>query len=161
VTADAAFDAWYVYDVAARHGGIGAVPLNQHGHPTFSRDTDGVPLCPKGLRMHPASQFAHPNGYRAQTYRCPLYFPSVQEQATCDHPQFQAAKGCVKSINIEPGGLLRVKLDRESPLYHGIYNQRTSCERINSQAKELGIERGVSPQQPIGKESQYLHLFDY
>ncbi len=26
VTADAAFDAWYVYDRAARHGGIGAVP---------------------------------------------------------------------------------------------------------------------------------------
>lgn len=38
-------------------------------------------------------------------------------------------------------GLQRVLLDRESPLYHAIYTQRTSCERINSQAKELGIER--------------------
>ena len=27
VTADAAFDAWYVYECAARHGGIGGVPL--------------------------------------------------------------------------------------------------------------------------------------
>jgi hypothetical protein len=141
ITADAAFDAWYVYDAAARHGGIGAVPLNQHGHPRFSRDTDGVPLCPKGLRMHPTYKFAHPNGYRAQIYRCPLYFPSVQEQETCDHTQFQAAKGCVKHINIEPGGLMRLHLDRESPLYRALYNQRTSCERINSQAKELGIEQ--------------------
>ena len=36
---------------------------------------------------------------------------------------------------------MRVTLDRERPLYHAIYRQRTSCERINSQAKELGIER--------------------
>ncbi len=35
---------------------------------------------------------------------------------------------------------MRVTLDRDSPLYHALYTQRTSCERINSQAKELGIE---------------------
>jgi hypothetical protein len=46
----------------ARHGGIAAVPLNQHGHPTFTRDTDGVPLCPMGLRMQPKFQFNHTNG---------------------------------------------------------------------------------------------------
>ena len=54
---------------------------------------------------------------------------------------FAREKGCVKDINQEAGGLMRVTLDRESPLYHVIYNQRTSCERINSQAKDLGIER--------------------
>ena len=32
-------------------------------------------------------------------------------------------------------------MDLTSPLYKGIYRQRTSCERIKSQAKELGIER--------------------
>jgi len=36
---------------------------------------------------------------------------------------------------------MRVILDRESPLYQAAYRQSTSCERINSQAKELGIER--------------------
>ncbi len=36
---------------------------------------------------------------------------------------------------------MRVTLDRESPLYKAIYTQRTCCERSNSQAKELGIER--------------------
>ena len=36
---------------------------------------------------------------------------------------------------------MRVTLDRDGPLYKGIYNQRTSAERINSQAQALGIER--------------------
>lgn len=36
---------------------------------------------------------------------------------------------------------MRITLDRTSPLYKAVYTQRTSCERINSQAKELGIER--------------------
>ena len=36
---------------------------------------------------------------------------------------------------------MRALLDRDGPLYHAVYNQRTACERINSQAKELGIER--------------------
>ncbi len=36
---------------------------------------------------------------------------------------------------------MRVLLDRSGPLYKSIYSQRTCCERINSQAKDLGIER--------------------
>ena len=36
---------------------------------------------------------------------------------------------------------MRVTLDRSSPLYHSIYTQRTCCERENSQAQALGIER--------------------
>lgn len=140
VTADAAYDAWYVYEKAARHGGIGAVPLNQHGHPTFQRETDGVPLCPIQLRMTPTFTFAHTSGYRALRYRCPLLFPSPTGQ-TCAHAQFLKGKGCVKDVNAELGGQMRVTLDRTGPLYQAIYRQRTSCERINSQAKELGIER--------------------
>src|SRR5437879_8063697 len=50
-------------------------------------------------------------------------------------------QGCVKDINIEKGGQMRVTLDRSSPLYKAIYPQRTSVERINSQAQALGIER--------------------
>jgi hypothetical protein len=137
---DAAYDAWYVYDDMARHGGIAAVPLNQHGHPTFKRDTDGVPLCPKGLRMQPKFQFNHTNGSRAQRYCCPLLYPERTGE-DCDHEQFKKGKGCVKDINIEAGGIMRVTLDRTGPLYKTVYNQRTCCERINSQAKELGIER--------------------
>ena len=36
MTADAAYDAWYVYEAAARHGGIAAVPLNQQSKTPFA-----------------------------------------------------------------------------------------------------------------------------
>ncbi len=140
ITADAAFDAWYVYQCAALQGGIGAIPLNQHAHPTFSRDADGTPRCPKGLPMHPTCAFQHTNGYRAQRFRCPLLFPHVKG-SHCDHAQFAKGCGCVKDVNWELGGQMRVTVDRDGPLYHGIYNQRTAAERINSQAQALGIER--------------------
>ena len=140
ITADAAFDAWYAYQTCARRSGIAAIPLNQHAHPVFVRDADGTPRCPIGLRMSPTYQFQHTNGYRAQRYRCPLLYPQATGQS-CDHEQFRKGKGCVKDINIEAGGLMRVTLDRTGPLYKAIYKQRTSCERINSQAKDLGIER--------------------
>src|SRR2546430_13836307 len=71
---------------------------------------------------------------------CPVLaqHPGMPEQ--CDHERF-ATGGCMTDINAERGGLLRLTLDRSSPLYRAIYCQRTSAERINSQAKELGIER--------------------
>ena len=157
VTADAAFDAWYVYHCAALHQGIGAVPLNQHAHPVFERDADGTPRCPKGLRMQPTFQFDHTNGYRAQRFRCPLLFPE-RTGATCDHPQFAKEKGCIKDVNWELGGQMRVTLDRDGPLYHVIYNQRTSAERINSQAQALGIER---PHVRNGQSVAHLNTLIY
>ncbi|HEV7236367.1 MAG TPA: transposase [Ktedonobacteraceae bacterium] len=140
VTADAAFDAWYVYHCAALHGGMGAVPLNQHAHRVYERDADGTPRCPKGLRMQATFHFQHTNGYRAHRFRCPLLFPQTTGD-TCDHAQFAKGCGCVKDVNAELGGQMRVTLDRQGPQYRAIYNQRTSCERINSQAQALGIER--------------------
>ena len=140
VTADAAFDAWHIYQTCADQGGIAAIPLNTRGHPTPQRLPDGTPLCPTGLPMSPASPFDHTDGYRAQEFRCPLLHPHPTAQ-TCDHAQFVKGPGCVKYINIEAGGLLRVLLDRDSAAYKDIYRQRTSTERINAQAKALGIER--------------------
>ncbi len=116
------------------------LPFNENDVTYFVpvRDADGVPRCPIGLRMHPTYQFQHTNGYRAQRYRCPLLYPAPTGQ-TCDHEQFRKGKGCVKDINLEAGGLMRVTLDRASPLYQAIYKQRTSCERINSQAKTWAL----------------------
>ena len=82
VTGDAAFDTWYVYEAAVRHSGIGAVPLNQHSKTIF--DLDMVPLCPIGLRMNPAFDYAHTNGYRARRCCCPLLFPTPTGQS-CTH----------------------------------------------------------------------------
>ena len=39
------------------------------------------------------------------------------------------------------GARIRYQLDRDSAIYKHVYKQRTATERINSQAKELGIER--------------------
>ncbi len=140
IAADAASDAWYVYEAAVRHGGIAAVPLNQHSKTPFARLSDGTPCCPLGLPMHPGVQFNHTLGYRAHRFHCPLLFPQPTGQ-TCDHVQFGKGKGCVKDVNWQPGGIQRVTLDRKTPLFHAISTQRTACERLNSQAKELGIER--------------------
>jgi hypothetical protein len=140
VTADAAFDAWHIYQTCAHHGGIAAIPLNTRGHPPPQRLPDGTPLCPTGLAMSPSYTFAHTDGYRAQEFRCPLLHPRPTAQ-TCVHEQFIKGPGCVKYINIERGGLMRVLLDRDSTTYKDLYRQRTAAERINAQAKALGIER--------------------
>jgi hypothetical protein len=140
ITADAAFDAWYVYQDAAEMAGIAAVPLNTRGHPTPQLGPNGLQLCPKGLEMSALYQFDHSDGYRAQELRCPLLVPRPSGQ-TCDHEQFAKGVGCVKYINITAGGKMRIGLDRQSEHYKSIYRQRTAAERINSQAKALGIER--------------------
>ena len=123
ITADAAFDAWYVYETCVHRNGIAAVPKNQHGHPESQRACDGVPLCPVGLRMHPTYQFSHTYGYRSQRFRCPLLFPQPTGQS-CDHEQFLKGKGCVKDLNWEAGAQMRVTLNRDGPLYQAVYRQR-------------------------------------
>src|SRR5579884_1912395 len=84
-------------------------------------------------------QFNQIYGYRCQRFQCPLLFPEHTGH-TCEHEQFAKGKGCVKGVNWESGGIQRFTLDRTSPLYHAISSRRTVCERLNSQAKELGIE---------------------
>ncbi|TMC23101.1 MAG: hypothetical protein E6J34_04010 [Chloroflexi bacterium] len=49
--------------------------------------------------------------------------------------QFAKGTGCVKDDNWKRGGIQRVTPDCISPLYC----QRTAYERINNQAKEVGI----------------------
>lgn len=141
VAADAAYDFWFVYHSIATTGkGIAAVAPNDHGQQRVRRDADGTPYCSKGWLMTPSYRFQHTRGYQAQRFRCPLLFPEKTGQS-CDHEQFLKGKGCVKDANMEKGGMMRSRLDRDTPLYHAVYIQRTGAERINSRAKELGIER--------------------
>lgn len=140
IAADAAFDAWYVYQDAADLGGIAAVPLNTRGHPEPQLGPNGIHLCPTGREMLPLYEFNHSDGYRAQELRCPLLWPGASGQ-NCEHEQFAKGVGCVKYVNITAGGKMRIGLDRQAEQYKRIYRQRTVAERINSQAKALGIER--------------------
>ena len=139
LAADAAFDAWSIYQPFAEIGGMAAIPLNLRGHPKPQLGSGGYHLCPEALEMVPSYKYNHTNGYQAQLLRCPLLFPQPSGQ-TCPHEQFAKGIGCVKHINIEVGGWMRVQLDRQSEPYKLLYNQRTAAERINSQAKALGIE---------------------
>jgi hypothetical protein len=141
VAADAAYDFWYVYQTIAATGpGIAAIAPNDHGQERVRRTADGTPYCSRGLLMSPSYRFRHTRGYQAQRFRCPLLFPEKTGQS-CEHEQFLKGKGCVKDVNQEKGGLMRSRIDRDTPLYHAVYTQRTGAERINSRAKELGIER--------------------
>jgi hypothetical protein len=134
LTADAAFDAWRVYEAVIPTGGIAAIAPNRRG-PVPARSPEGDPLCERALPMRPTSQGRHEDGYRIQRYGCPLHGSG----ARCDHPRF-ARGGCAKRINIEPGGRLRATIDRTDPAYQTIYRQRTAVERLFSQAKALGLE---------------------
>jgi hypothetical protein len=157
VAADAAFDAWHVYQTCAEHGGLAAIPLNLRGQLAPDRDAHGRPRCAQGLVMPPTAQFRHEDGYRAQRYGCPLLVPHPTGQP-CAHPQFRKGPGCVKVTNVEAGGLMRVQLDRQSAAYRAIYRQRTSAERINSQATALGIER---PKVRNGRSVHHLNTLTY
>ena len=142
VAADAAFDAWHVYQTCAAPpvgtGGIAAIARNRRG-PAPPRDAAGRPLCDRGLAMTPGRVFRQADGFPAQDHHCPLRRP-IPTGETCPDPRF-AAGGCHKVVNLAPGGLLRAQLDRATPAFQAVYRQRTSAERINSQAAALGIDR--------------------
>jgi hypothetical protein len=140
LAADAAFDAWHIYQVCAEQGGIAALRLNFRGHPPPDRDPQGVPRCSQGYPMVPTGRTRHDDGYRIQRFGCPLLRPQPTD-GRCPHPRFATGRGCNKQTNLELGGQVRATLDRQAPAYRAIYRQRTSAERINSQATALGIER--------------------
>ncbi len=150
-TFDAAFDAWYVYAHFYRENdpqAFAAVPLVEKGKVKsecrkFS--ADGLPLCRAGLPM-PLKLIYHDRTrnlfeHERAKYVCPLHFPQKTDQPCPVQHKKMAAGGCTTTMAFSVGARLRYTLDRESPQYKEIYNQRTAVERINSQAKALGIER--------------------
>lgn len=143
-TADAAFDAWYIYEHIHTAGGKAYIAFNSHGfaYPTFG--PKGHPLCADGREMIGQYQYYDATrGYHAEVNKCPLLCGGSPSTETChiQHPQFAKGIGCVKYRNLELGARLRIQLDRQSDEYDLAYDDRTAAERINSQAKALGIER--------------------
>ena len=145
---DAAYDAFYVYEYFHRDDlpldqAFAAVPLSKRGGKHRQFDAQGLPLCDAGLPMPLKLTFTckttrveHQRG----RYACPLVFPEPTGEV-CPIGHKKWPKGCVTTLATSVGARIRYQIDRDSDIFKTIYNQRTATERINSQAKALGIER--------------------
>ena len=145
LTADAAFDAFYLHDYfhSVEHDGFAAIPLRKM-NVTRLFSQDGLPLCEADLPLALKGTFVNKTSlvqHRRGRFVCPLLHPQPNGQ-TCpiNHPKWPTG-GCKLVMPTAKGARLRYQLDRESEAYKQIYNQRTAVERIFSQAKALGIER--------------------
>lgn len=165
-TADAAYDAFYVYDYfhSDDHDGFAAVPLNQPNRKSRLFDEQGLPLCDAGLPMPIRKQYNDRTKsiipHQRAIHACPLLHPQPNNQ-TCpiEHKQWKKGKGCTVNLPTSLGARLRHQLDRDSDLYKQVYRQRTAVERIFSQAKALGIERPkLRNQQAITNLNTLLYL---
>lgn len=145
---DAAFDAFYVYEHFHQRNGSGfaAVPLaKKGGYAQREFDPDGLPLCAAGLAMPLKFTFIDRTRTLVEHERgkhvCPLCYPTVTEAACpVDHAR-RPHGGCTADMPTSVGARIRYQLDRESAAFKAAYNERTATERVNAQAKALGIER--------------------
>lgn len=149
---DAAFDAFYVYEHFFRpddSSAFAAVPFSEKGGYKSRKFTpEGLPICTAGLPMPLLFSFTdrtttiveHERG----KYVCPFFSKRVKNKFikdACPVHHTRARKGgCTAIMPLSVGARLRYSLDRQSPAYKEIYNQRSATERINSQAVNLGIE---------------------
>lgn len=161
-TLDAAFDAWYTFDYFQQAGGFAAIPRANRGPANRCFDEQGLPLCEADLAMPLLSTFMNNRGLIPQLmgrYGCPL----LQSQATdkrcpIDHKKWPNG-GCLIKMGTSPGARLRYQLERDSPAYKQLFNQRTATERVNSQAEALGIERPkLRNQQAIANQNSLIYV---
>lgn len=139
---DAAFDAFYVYDYFAQAGGFAAVPFVARGGVKERRfDEAGLPICQADLPMPLVRTFISRTSlveHQRGCYGCPLV--GVADACPVNHKHWQMG-GCSITMATAPGARIRYQLDRDAESFKAVYRQRTTSERINSQALDLGIER--------------------
>jgi hypothetical protein len=163
---DASYDAWYVYAHFQQAKqpwtyAFAAVPLtNRNSHSQFA--PEGLPLCAAGLPMPVKNTFFSKSAFvpheRAH-HHCPLQYPTVTAEACPVNDKHWAKGGCRTTLPTSIGTRLRHRIDRDSQLYKNIYKQRTATERINSQAKALGIERPhLRNQQAITNRNTLIYV---
>lgn len=140
-----------VYAYFQRHDdpdAFAAVPFSEKGgYKAKGRrfNPQGLPLCAADLPMPLLFTYTdrttciveHERG----KYGCPLRYPQPSADACPVNHKNWAKAGCTAMMPTSIGARLRYTLDRDSQRYKDIYKQRTATERINSQAKALGIER--------------------
>ncbi len=144
---DAAFDAFYVYEYFHRPDGspgFAAVPFSERGGHRKTFNQDGLPLCAAGLPMPLKYRFTNRSSlveHERGRYSCPLLYPQATgETCPVEHKNFPKG-GCTTTIPTSIGTRIRYQLDRQSAAYKAVYRQRSATERVNAQAKDLGIER--------------------
>lgn len=141
---DAAFDAFYVYEYFHLLGGMAAAPLKNTGHHRVFTE-ENVPLCKADIEFslkytyNKKASVLYP--HRRQRYACPLLFPEQTADCCPIGDKRWKKGGCTLDIPESIGSRIRHQIDRKSDAYKQLYKQRTATERVNSQAKELGIER--------------------
>lgn len=142
---DKAYDAFYVYEYFHDAGGFAAVPWADRADHQKQFSDEGLPLCAADLPMPLKSTFHKQSHclvpHEVGRFACPLLFPQPSGE-TCPvaHKNWDQG-GCVTTLPTSVGNRIRHQLDRHSADFKRIFAQRTATERINSQAKELGIER--------------------
>lgn len=146
---DGAYDTWYVHEYFTLAGGFAAVPWADRADHKKTFSPDRLPLCAAGLAMPLKNKVFKQSHclvpHEIGRYVCPLLFPEKTGQ-TCpiDHKNWQRTgndQGCITTLPTSVGAFVRHTLDRDSPEFERLYDQRTAVERINSQAVALGIER--------------------
>jgi len=144
---DAAFDAFYVYEYFHRPDGspgFAAVPFSERGGHRKTFNQDGLPLCAADLPMPLKYRFTNRSSlveHERGRYFCPLLYPqATSETCPVEHKNFPKG-GCTTTIPTSIGTRIRYQLDRQSAAYKAVYRQRSATERVNAQAKDLGIER--------------------
>lgn len=146
---DGAYDTFYVHEYFVKAGGFAAVPWADQPAHKKQFSPEGLPLCAAGLAMPLKATFFQKSNclvpHEVGRYACPLRFPEKTGQACpLAHKNWQrtgADQGCLTTLPTSVGNRARHELDRDSPAYHALYDQRSASERINSQAVALGIER--------------------
>ena len=146
---DGAYDTFYVHQYFVEAGGFAAVPWADQPAHKKQFTADGLPLCQAGLAMPRRATFFQKSHclvpHEVGRYACPLLFPEkTGEVCPIAHKNWFRTghdQGCVTSLPTSVGNRARHELDRTSPAYHALYDQRSASERINSQAVALGIER--------------------
>ena len=99
-------------------------------------------ICPANLEMHRRGKMTT-RGRTYLQYSCPLYYGKRYKGhfllCPASHPKYFSQKGCNYLIRLSP--TVRQHIDYDSKRFKGIYNQRTSAERVFSRLLTITMLR--------------------
>lgn len=135
VTADANYDTEEILSFIFKEiKAMPVIPKNPRGHKrddfTVYKNTI---ICPANLEMHRRGKMTT-RGRTYLQYSCPLYYGKKYKGhfllCPASHPKYFSQKGCNYLLRLSSS--VRQYIDYDSQRFKGIYNQRTSVERVFS-----------------------------